>query len=317
MTTPTVRDLQQRLLAWGFDIGPTGADGILGPKTKAALQAAQKRMGLPVTGTVTPETVAALSAPPPPMQAPRPNMRPPPDVLNANPQPNTGMPPIPQMRTAANVPPPDQMGSGNTNVLPRLRPGEQTRVGYGTSPMPANFRPRTEKFASDGNADAWLPLGMQRGARTNSMNNAKGLPLKGMPPMGLSPDQTAILQSLATSSGPKGWQNLPFLRGIAQTTPADTNNPGDLPSSAQAADPQQMAQAQPQSLGAMSAAANGVLSGNQPAPGGAPDSAALDQVKAMLWQMMAGARIQAQPGQPARQDLYSTATQPPRLPLRY
>lgn len=310
MTTPTVRDLQQRLLAWGFDIGPTGADGILGPKTKAALQAAQKRMGLPVTGTVTPETVAALAAPPPPMQAPRPNMRPPPDVLNANPQPATGMPPIPQMRTAGNVPPPDQMGSGNTNVLPRLRPGDQPRVGYGTSPMPANFRPRTEKFASDGNADAWLPLGMQRGARQNSMNLARGLPMDGPRPMGLSPDQTSILQVLETQQGGKGWNNLRLNRKTATFAPEKFDSPAPEA-------PPQVAQAQPQSLGAMSAAANGVLSGNQAPPDGAPDSAALDQVKAMLWQMMAGARIQAQPGQPARQDLYSTATQPPRLPLRY
>lgn len=302
MAQNAVRDLQQRLLAWGFDIGPTGADGKLGPRTKAALQAAQKRFGLSPTGTVTPETVAALATPPPPMQAPRPNMRPPPDVLNASPRPSTGAPPIPQMRSAANVPPPDQLGSGNTNVMPRLRPGEQPRVGFGTSPMPANFRPRTEKFANDGIPEMWLPPSMIGGARRNSMDVAAGYEPGHRPVMGLDPSQLPVAQSIMSSLGAKAWE--PGYWREARFAASLPPNP-------------QVADAQPQSLGAMSTAANGVLSGDQTPADAAPDPAALDQVKAMLWQMMAGARIQAQPGQPAKQDLYSTATQPPRLPLRY
>lgn len=44
--------VQMALLAAGYDVGSTGADGKLGPKTAAAIKKYQKDQGLPVTGKV-------------------------------------------------------------------------------------------------------------------------------------------------------------------------------------------------------------------------------------------------------------------------
>ena len=50
--------VQQRLTALGFDTGST--DGVLGPKTKAALEAWQQATGQAVTGKASPEVLQAL-----------------------------------------------------------------------------------------------------------------------------------------------------------------------------------------------------------------------------------------------------------------
>ncbi len=54
-----VRVLQQRLVELGERIG---VDGIFGPRTRAAVVAAQRRLGVQVDGVVGPETSAALDA---------------------------------------------------------------------------------------------------------------------------------------------------------------------------------------------------------------------------------------------------------------
>lgn len=51
-------ELQQRLTALGFDTGST--DGVLGPKTSAAVSGWQKSQGLPVTGIATPDVLSRL-----------------------------------------------------------------------------------------------------------------------------------------------------------------------------------------------------------------------------------------------------------------
>lgn len=53
MTGPAVTELQELLGATGFDPGP--ADGIFGPRTAAAVAAAQDRFGLPADQAVSPE----------------------------------------------------------------------------------------------------------------------------------------------------------------------------------------------------------------------------------------------------------------------
>jgi peptidoglycan hydrolase-like protein with peptidoglycan-binding domain len=54
-----VRKLQQALTAAGFK---TTVDGIFGPKTEASVRAAQKKLGLPVTGVATPDLMRRLAA---------------------------------------------------------------------------------------------------------------------------------------------------------------------------------------------------------------------------------------------------------------
>lgn len=49
-TTTELRELQQRLAVLGFD--PGAVDGLLGPSTREAIRAFQRRQGLPVTGRV-------------------------------------------------------------------------------------------------------------------------------------------------------------------------------------------------------------------------------------------------------------------------
>ncbi len=58
----TVRFLQQRLVSVGCDPGP--ADGILGTRTRAAIECFQKQAGLPVAGEVTKELLERLAAAP-------------------------------------------------------------------------------------------------------------------------------------------------------------------------------------------------------------------------------------------------------------
>lgn len=55
----SVRDLQKKLKAAGFDPGPI--DGIFGPKTQAAVMAFQRAAGISVDGIAGPQTFRALS----------------------------------------------------------------------------------------------------------------------------------------------------------------------------------------------------------------------------------------------------------------
>jgi hypothetical protein len=53
--------LQAALLALGYDLGPKGADGVIGAKTREAVKAFQKARGLEVDGVVGPRTRAELA----------------------------------------------------------------------------------------------------------------------------------------------------------------------------------------------------------------------------------------------------------------
>src|SRR5437588_5840884 len=57
---PDVKDLQQKLNDLGFD--PNGIDGNFGPGTKTAVIAFQQSKGLRADGVVGPATMAALQA---------------------------------------------------------------------------------------------------------------------------------------------------------------------------------------------------------------------------------------------------------------
>ncbi len=65
-----VKSLQSALVAAGYDVGPTGADGKFGPATMAAVKAFQADKGLPTTGltalsfVTNPPTTAAAATPP-------------------------------------------------------------------------------------------------------------------------------------------------------------------------------------------------------------------------------------------------------------
>lgn len=52
--------IQTVLIALGYDLGPSGADGQLGVKTQSALRAFQKAMGLATDGIAGPKTKAKL-----------------------------------------------------------------------------------------------------------------------------------------------------------------------------------------------------------------------------------------------------------------
>ena len=56
-----VADIQKALVALGFDIGPTGVDGVRGPYTTAAVKQLQAKLGVTADGDPGPETVAALN----------------------------------------------------------------------------------------------------------------------------------------------------------------------------------------------------------------------------------------------------------------
>ena len=58
LTQADRRELQRRLTAAGFDT--EGTDGVIGPRTVAAIQGYQARSGLPVTGTASPDLLAHL-----------------------------------------------------------------------------------------------------------------------------------------------------------------------------------------------------------------------------------------------------------------
>jgi hypothetical protein len=54
-------DVQGKLIALGFDLGPTGADGKMGPLTRKAVTAYQQQNNLQVDGKIGPETLGSLS----------------------------------------------------------------------------------------------------------------------------------------------------------------------------------------------------------------------------------------------------------------
>lgn len=58
----TVREVQQRLISLGYDVGPTGADGIPGRSTTKAVARFQedKKLSILYPGTIGPKTLAAL-----------------------------------------------------------------------------------------------------------------------------------------------------------------------------------------------------------------------------------------------------------------
>src|SRR5690606_34624789 len=58
LTKADRQELQRRLTAAGFDAG--GSDGVIGPKTRAAISGWQRRRGLPVTGEPSPDLLAQL-----------------------------------------------------------------------------------------------------------------------------------------------------------------------------------------------------------------------------------------------------------------
>lgn len=58
---PTLRAAQRTLESAGFDVGPI--DGILGPRTRAALRAYQEKQGLPRSGKLDAATLKALEDP--------------------------------------------------------------------------------------------------------------------------------------------------------------------------------------------------------------------------------------------------------------
>lgn len=62
MTAPMTgtRAIQQRLAELGYKPGP--ADGIIGPRTRAAIRAFERDSGQPQTGEITPELIKALAA---------------------------------------------------------------------------------------------------------------------------------------------------------------------------------------------------------------------------------------------------------------
>ena len=57
-----IQDIQKRLIAKGYSVGASGADGILGNATIAAVKAFQKAVGLTADGIPGPKTLAALQA---------------------------------------------------------------------------------------------------------------------------------------------------------------------------------------------------------------------------------------------------------------
>ena len=61
-----IKDVQQRLIAKGYSVGSSGADGYRGPDTVAAIKKFQKDNGLTVDGLPGPVTLAKLKATPTP-----------------------------------------------------------------------------------------------------------------------------------------------------------------------------------------------------------------------------------------------------------
>jgi hypothetical protein len=63
-----VSRLQAALIAMGYGVGPTGADGNFSRGTQSAVKRFQQGRGLPATGIANPETIAALDLNPDTLQ---------------------------------------------------------------------------------------------------------------------------------------------------------------------------------------------------------------------------------------------------------
>jgi hypothetical protein len=59
-TFTTVKEVQRLLVDMGYDLGPAGADGVMGRKTKEALMVFQGNTGLKADGMLGPQTRAAM-----------------------------------------------------------------------------------------------------------------------------------------------------------------------------------------------------------------------------------------------------------------
>jgi hypothetical protein len=59
-----VKRLQAALISLSYDLGPDGADGAFGDRTKVAVESFQDARGLPITGVADPATIAALDLDP-------------------------------------------------------------------------------------------------------------------------------------------------------------------------------------------------------------------------------------------------------------
>jgi len=59
-TFTTVKEVQRLLVDMGYDLGPAGADGVMGRKTKEALLVFQGNAGLKADGLIGPKTRAAM-----------------------------------------------------------------------------------------------------------------------------------------------------------------------------------------------------------------------------------------------------------------
>jgi hypothetical protein len=59
-TLRTAQEIQQGLIDLGYNLGPRGADGIFGTKTKEVVVAFQRANGLQIDGIVGPKTLAAI-----------------------------------------------------------------------------------------------------------------------------------------------------------------------------------------------------------------------------------------------------------------
>jgi Putative peptidoglycan binding domain len=59
-----VKRLQAALISYGYDLGPIGADGGFGNRTKVAVMDFQGKHGLPTTGVADPQTIAAMDLDP-------------------------------------------------------------------------------------------------------------------------------------------------------------------------------------------------------------------------------------------------------------
>jgi uncharacterized protein (TIGR02594 family) len=60
MATKSIKDVQSALIAAGYDIGPSGADGDFGRDSIAGLKAFQRAKGLQGLGVIGPKTLALL-----------------------------------------------------------------------------------------------------------------------------------------------------------------------------------------------------------------------------------------------------------------
>ena len=116
-----IRDVQDRLTTLGYDPGPL--DGLMGPRTRAALRAFQGGSGLPETGEVDAQTLTALGL----RQAVAPNAE-----TSAAAPPKQPPPPREPQPSAAQSPTPP--GSGATQAV---APNVETKALLPLTPKPS------------------------------------------------------------------------------------------------------------------------------------------------------------------------------------